>query len=119
LRRLAVYAMSLWPDKSPDERLDWLLKGVDIYAQTEQHCELYSLATSAYSSAGVAAQQQFVEHICSSQPTTAPEEQTIWARYNWLTRLQRTTPDCKQIQAGLVPVKKPYPEWLVAKGPIN
>jgi len=127
LRRLAIYTMSLHPDKSPDkspnENLYWLFKHVDFDSSIGQCYEIYNVMAIAYPGARAEARQAVVKRILAhkspASKTSSAEEQTVKAHYKWLTWLQRTTPDCKLIQEALVPIEKRYPEWQPPKYPYH
>ncbi|TAL72327.1 MAG: DUF4020 domain-containing protein [Rhodanobacter sp.] len=114
LRRLAIYAVTMHPRRTPEERLTWLLDRVDIHALAEHH-EVYRAVAQDYAVAGDAARRSVVDHILAYNRAAAgdytAEEMTEREHFDWLSWLVHAKPDCALACAAIAPIKAKYPKW--------
>tara|TARA_R100001509_G_scaffold24784_2_gene12951 strand:- start:1371 stop:4394 length:3024 start_codon:yes stop_codon:yes gene_type:complete len=120
LRRLAIHGITVHPDKSADDRLNWLLARVGLHDVSEHH-EVHRAVGLSYAVAGDAARQAVVDAVLAhkrpaSDDWTA-EKWTARSHFDWLSWLLRAKPNCAVAQAALAPVTATYPEWRLSEHP--
>lgn len=120
LRRLAVHAIAVHPDKSADERLNWLMVHVGLHCFAEHH-EVYRLVALAYPVAGASMRQSVVDavraHTLPASDDWSAEKRTARSRFDWLSWLIQARPDCPIARAALAPIMTEYPEWRPSDHP--
>ncbi len=114
LRRLAIHALTVHPNKSADDRLNWLMAHVELHALAEHH-EIHRAAALAYPTASSAVRQAVIDTVLRYQlPDTenwTAAKRTARAHFEWLDWLQQADPACQLVQAALSQIKSVYPDW--------
>ncbi len=114
LRRLSIHALTVHPDKSADDRLNWLMGHVELHALVEHH-EIHRLTSLAYPASSRAVRQAVIDTIIHHQLPDAENwtaaERTARAHFDWLDWLHQADPTCALLQAALSPIKSAYPDW--------
>jgi len=120
LRRLAIHAMTVHPDCSPEQRLQWLLDRVGLHELSEHH-ELYRAVALNYAAAADPARKAVVDailtHSLPASSDRSAEDRTARLHFDWLSWLQLAKPDCALARAALAPIKAKYPEWRPSDHP--
>ncbi len=105
LRRLAIHAITMHPELSPEQRLNWLLDHIDR-DRVSGHHEVYRAVALNYPSAAELTRKAFVEailaHSLPASDDLSAEERSARLHFDWLSWLHRAKPDC-------VPCARPYP----------
>ena len=114
LRRLAIHAITVHPEQSPEERLRWLLDNVGLHELSEHH-EVYRAVAMSYAAADDPVRKAVVDAVLvHTRPATddrSAESQTARSHFDWLSWLLQAKPDCTIAGAALAPIKVQYPEW--------
>lgn len=115
LRRLAIHALTVHPDKSPDESLRWVMTHVGLHARAELH-EVYRAVALVYPSMSSAARQIAIEAILQYQfPNTEDSkaaDRMARTHFDWLDWLHQSDPSCALARAALVRIKAAHPDWI-------
>lgn len=113
LRRLAIHALTTHPEKSADDRLNWLMTHVELHSLAEHH-EVYRAVAQAYPAASSEVKQAVVDavlrHQLSDTENRTAAERTARAHFDWLDWLHQADPACELVQAALNPIKTTYPD---------
>ncbi|MFZ1548598.1 MAG: DUF4020 domain-containing protein, partial [Candidatus Nitrotoga sp.] len=119
-RRLAIHALTVHPEKSADDRLNWLMTHVGLHGLAEHH-EVYRAVAQAYPAASSKVKQVVVDAVLRQQlPDTenwTAAERTAQAHFDWLDWLHQADPACELVQAALTPIKSAYPDWSQREHP--
>ena len=120
LRRLAIHAITVLPEQSPEERLKWLLDRVGLHELSEHH-EVHRAVARSYGTADDPAQKAVVDAVQGhTRPATddrSAESRTARSHFDWLSWLLQAKPDCALAGAALAPIKVQYPEWRPSDHP--
>ncbi len=120
LRRLAIHAIAVHPELSPEERLRWLLVRVGLHGLSEHH-EVHRAVARSYAAAADPARKSIVDAILAhALPATddrSAESRTARSHFDWLSWLLQAKPDCALAGAALAPIKAQYPDWLPSDHP--
>ena len=120
LRRLAIHAITVQPDKSADDRLKWLLVH-DVFHGFLEHHEVYQAVACSYAGAGDAMRRAVVAAVLAHQLPASldrtAEMRTARLHFDWLSWLLRAKTDCAVAGAALATIKASYPDWQPAKHP--
>lgn len=120
LRRLAIHALTVHPEKSADDRLNWLMTHVELHGLAEHH-EVYRAVAQAYPAASSAVKQSVVDAVFRHQLPDAENwtaaERTARAHFDWLDWLHQADQACELVQAALAPIKSAYPDWVPDEHP--
>lgn len=120
LRRLAVHAMASHPNKSPDERLAWVMERVGVNPFAEHH-EIHRLAAINYEGAADFVRRALIDAIMATtfaESDDRPAEvQALRFQFDWLSWLLATKPDCALAEAVLAPIRRRFPQWIVSEHP--
>lgn len=120
LRRLAIHAMTVHPQWSPDDRLRWLLKRAGLHNVSEHH-EIYIAIAMNYPDASEAVRKAVVDSILAhnlpSYDDWPAETLTAHSHLEWLHWLLQVKPDCGFANEALAPIKSLYPEWRPSEHP--
>ncbi|WP_029922412.1 SIR2 family protein [Nevskia soli] len=120
LRRLAIYAATARPETSSDDKLNWLLRRIGLYAVAEHH-EIHRLAALNYPSASAPVREAIIGAILEHQVPDAEDEKaairTARVHFEWLDWLLQSEPTCVLLQAALAPIKAAYPQWVAQDHP--
>ncbi|MBC7284640.1 DUF4020 domain-containing protein [Hoeflea sp.] len=120
LRRLAIHAMTVHPERSAEERLKWLLDRVGLHKSAEHH-EVHRGVALSYAVADDAARKAVVDailvHALPAYDNGSAEERTARSRFDWLSWLLRAKPDCPLAAKALALIKARYPDWRPSDHP--
>jgi hypothetical protein len=120
LRRLAIHAITVHPEQSPEERLKWLLDRVGLHGLSEHH-EVHRAVALSYAAAADPARKAVVDavlaHARSASDDRSAESRTARSHFDWLSWLLQAKPDCALAESALAPIKVQYPEWRPSDHP--
>ncbi|KEA63135.1 hypothetical protein ADIMK_2659 [Marinobacterium lacunae] len=120
LRRLAIHAITVHPERSPEERLQWLLDRVGLHELPEHH-EVHRAVALSYTSADDQARKAVVDtilaHTLPTYDDCPAEKRTARSHFDWLSWLLQAKPDCLLAEAALAPIKAQYTEWRLSDHP--
>jgi len=120
LRRLAIHAMTVHPERSPEERLTWLLDRVGLHKSAEYH-EVHRAVALSYAAAGDAARKAVVDailvHMLPASDDWSAEKRTARSQFDWLSWLLQAKLDCPLAGEALAPIKAQYPDWRPSDHP--
>lgn len=120
LRRLAIHAITLDPERSAEERLKWLLDRSGLHGLSEHH-EVHRAVALNYAAAAEPARKTVVDAILAhTLPTSknwSSEERTARSHFDWLSWLLEAKPDCALADAALAPIKTQHPDWRPSDHP--
>ncbi|WP_080314631.1 DUF4020 domain-containing protein [Enterobacter cloacae] len=120
LRRLAIHAITIHPEQSPEQRLNWLLDHIDRDGVSGHH-EVYRAVALNYPSAAELTRKAFVEailaHSLPASDDLSAEERSARLHFDWLSWLHQAKPDCVLVCEALSQLKEQYPEWRSPEHP--
>lgn len=120
LRRLAIHAITVHPEQSPEVRLKWLLDRVGLHDLSEHH-EVHRAVALSYAAADDPARKAVVDAVLAhTRPATderSAETQTTRSHFEWLSWLLQANPDCALAGSALAPIKVQYPDWRPSDHP--
>lgn len=120
LRRLAVHSITVNPQRSPKECINWLLTHGCIYDISVHH-EVFRAAALYYPDADELSRKSLVEaivtHSVPSTQSNSPEKLTDRFHFDWLFWLLRAKPDCSIADEKIAFIKAKYPEWKTSDHP--
>ncbi len=120
LRRLAIHAITVHPERSPEDRLKWLLDRVGLHELSEHH-EVHRAVALNYAAAADPARRAVVDgilvHALPASDDWPAEKRTARWHFDWLSWLLQAKPDCPLADAALAPVKAQYPDWRPSDHP--
>ena len=112
-RRLAVHGLSEREDLTADEKIDWLLKHIDLYALSAHH-EVFRAVRIAYPEANLEHREAVIEAIRayrSDEEDPEREERTAYKHFNWLHWLHKSDSNCTLAKRALDKVLAAYPDF--------
>lgn len=120
LRRLAIHAITVHPDRSPEERLKWVLDRVGLHRLPEHH-EIHRAVAMNFADAADPVRRAVVDAVLvCMRPATedrSAESRTARSHFDWLSWLLKAKPDCPIASAALAPIKVKYPDWRPSDHP--
>ncbi len=120
LRRLAIHAITVHPERSPEECLKWLLDRLGLHGLSEHH-EVHRGVALSYAAAAEPARKAVVDAILAHTLPTSDgrpaAERTACSHFDWLSWLLQAKPDCAQAGAALARIKAQYPLWRPSDHP--
>jgi len=120
LRRLAIHAITVNPEQSPEERLRWLLDRVGLHQLSEHH-EVHRAVALSYAAASDPARKAVVDailvHMLPVFDDWPAEKRTARSQFDWLSWLLQAKPDCPLACAALAPIRVQYPDWRPSDHP--
>lgn len=120
LRRLAIHSITVHPERSPEERLKWLLDNTDLH-QVSDHHEVYRAVALNYPVAADPTRKAVVDAILARKLPTSDDcpdkKQAARLHFDWLSWLLQAKPDCALASEVLAPIKSQYPEWRPSDHP--
>lgn len=120
LRRLAVHAITVHPERSSEERLTWLLDRLGLNGFSEHH-EVHRAVALSYTAAAESARQAVVDailaHTLPASDGWSAEDLTASSHFDWLSWLLQAKPDCALVDAALSPIRTQHPDWLPSDHP--
>lgn len=120
LRRLAIHAITVHPERSPEERLQWLLDRVGLHGLSEHH-EVHRAVALSYSVVAGPVRKVVVDavlvHTSPDTDDRSAENRTARSHFDWLSWLLQAKPGCPFVGVSLAAIKVQYPEWLPSDHP--
>ncbi len=120
LRRLAIHAITVHPDRSSDERLQWIVERVGLHNLSEHH-EVHRAVAMCYVDASDAARLAVINdiqaHALPAYDNWSAEVRTARSQFDWLSWLIQAKPDCALAEAAMAPIKLQYPDWQPSDHP--
>jgi|CXWL01.1.fsa_nt_gi hypothetical protein len=120
LRRLAIHAITVHPERSPEERLTWLMDRVGLHEPSEHH-EVHRAVALSYATAANPARQAVVDailvHSLPASDDWPAEKRTARSHFDWLSWLLQAKPDCPLAGAALALISAQYPDWRPSDHP--
>lgn len=120
LRRLAIHAITVHPERSPEERLKWLLDRLGLQGFSEHH-EIHRAVALSYPGAAEQARKSVIDailaHTLPASDDWPAEERTARSHFDWLSWLVEAKPDCTLAGAALATIKAQYPDWRPSDHP--
>lgn len=120
LRRLAIHAITVHPERPPEERLKWLLDRLGLHGLSEHH-EVHRAVALSYAAAAEPARKAVVDailaHTVPAFDDWSAEDRTERSHFNWLSWLLQAKSDCVLAGAALAPIKARYPDWSPSAHP--
>jgi hypothetical protein len=112
LRRLAVYGVGIDPDRSADERIEWLLAN-DLIFRSGMKKEVFDILALDYRPASKAIRGKLLRRIeqgfRGKLPSRMTPEIAAYAQFNLLIWLRRADGKCPLLAKALSEIKKSYP----------
>ncbi|MEY5026623.1 MAG: hypothetical protein RLZZ244_2151 [Verrucomicrobiota bacterium] len=120
LRRLATHAITVDPERSAEERLNWLLDRLGLHGFSEHH-EVHRAVALSYATAAEPVRRAVVDailvHTLQASDYLPAVDRTARSHFEWLSWLLQAKPDCALAVAGLEPIKARYPDWRPSDHP--
>ena len=120
LRRLALHALLVRKDLTPDEKIDWLLPKIDL-EDTSVHHELFRAVTRTYHDAGPEQRRNVVNAILAySWPNEEDQNKdsyTAAVHFDWLHSLHTEKPDCGFVKQALGELREQFPNLRPSEHP--
>ena len=120
LRRLAIHAITVHPERSKEECLKWLLDRIGLHELSEHH-EIHRAVALCYAAAADPARKAVVDailaHTLPASDDWSAEKRTARSHFDWLSWLLQAKPDCALAGAVLEPIKAQYPDWRPSDHP--
>ena len=115
LRRLAVYSLSKRKDLTPDDKIQWLLKHIDMHDSATHH-EVYQAVRHAYPGAGSDCRMALIEKVGSyrfpHEEHPDNEETTAKEHLYWFDWLHKSDPACSLAKQARDEVLAKYPHLI-------
>jgi hypothetical protein len=114
LQRLAIHASILNPNRTPEEKLNWIMNNIDLGAIPMNH-EIYRAVAISYKYCRNKVRQNFVQRIFESTASSVSiskkysENTRTEIIFRWLTWLSKSKPDCNIATAKLEIIKVEHP----------
>ena len=118
LQRLAIHASTLNPNRTPEEKLNWIMNNIDLGAIPKNH-EIYRAVEISYKYCGNEVRQNFIQRIFESTASSVSiskkysENTRTEIIFRWLTWLSKSKPDCNIATAKLEIIKVEHPHLRV------
>jgi hypothetical protein len=120
LRRLAIHAITVHPERLPEERLKWLLDRVGLHGIPEHH-EVHRAVALNYAAADDLARKSVVDailiHVLPASEDWSADKRTSRLHFDWLSWLLQAKPDCSLAGSALMPIREKYPDWRSSDHP--
>ena len=120
LRRLALHALLVRKDLTPDEKIDWLLPKIDLEDASVHH-ELFRAVTKTYPDAGSERRRNVVNAILAySWPNEEDQNKdacTAEMHFDWLHSLHTEKPDCGFVKQALGELREQFPNLRPSEHP--
>ena len=115
LRKLAVYALTVRKDLSEKEKIDWLLRRIDIHDLPTEN-EMVPCLQSAYPYATPQQREAVIEAVLAylwpNEDDEHKERGAAYVRFKWLHWLHQSDPKCTLAKQSLDKVWSEYPDFL-------
>ena len=118
LRRLAVHALYLRGDLTPNAKIDWMLDKIVIHDQMAHH-ELFRIIRAIYPSATPEQRQSLIEEVHKFILPGEEGEDTAgtiaYQKFTWFSWLSDSDPDCSLVKQHVEEILEGYPEFKPRK----
>ena len=113
LRRLAVHGLSKREDLTADDKIDWLLKHIDLHG-TSVHHEVFRAVQLAYPMSSLKRRQSLIKAVWTyrwpDENDSKKEERTARQHFNWFYWLHKSDSNCTQAKKARDKVLAKYPD---------
>lgn len=113
-RRLAVHGLSEREDLTADEKIDWLLKRIDLHDLPVHH-EVFRAVQIAYPKTDSRHRIRLIEAVQTycwpNEEDPEKESYTAYQHFNWFHWLHKSDPDCTLVKQALDAVLAAYPDF--------
>lgn len=120
LRRLAVHTLSARTELAADQKIDWLLKHIDVYDSPARH-EIFQAVKLAYPKAGPKRRAALIEAVLAyrwpDEKAPDKEQLTAYSHFNWFHWLCSSDPDCTLAKEALENVHSEHPSFQPREHP--
>ena len=114
LRRLAVHTLSARTELAPDQKIDWLLKHIDLHDLPAHH-EIFWAVKRAYPEASPKRRAALIKSILAyrwpDEKFPDKEQLTAYSHFNWLHWLRSVDIDCTLAKGALEEVLSKHPDF--------
>ena len=114
LRRLAVHGLSKREDLTTDDKIDWLLRHVDLHELPIRH-EVFRAVGIVYPQAGRERRETLIETVWTyrwpDEEHPAEREYTARQHFDWFDWLHQSDPNCALARRALDMVLAEYPNF--------
>ena len=120
LRRLALHALLVREDLTPDEKIDWLLPKIDLEDNSVHH-ELFRTVAKTYPNAGPERRRNVVNAILAyswqNEENQNKDAYTAAVHFDWLHSLNTEKPDCGFVKQAMGKLRERFPNLLPSEHP--
>ena len=120
LRRLAVHALPMRNDLSPDEKVDWLFATIGLHDFSAHH-ETFRALRTIYPAASAAQREAVIEAVFDyawpRQEDKDKGRHAAYQHFNWLYWLSESAPNCELAKQALNEVWKANPSFEPGEHP--
>ena len=120
LRRLAVHALSARTEMTADQKIDWLLKHIDLHDFPVRH-EIFQAVKLAYPEAGPKRRTALIEAVLAyrwpDEKASDKEQRTAYSHFKWFHWLCSADPDCTLAKEALENVQSEHPSFQPREHP--
>ena len=120
LRRLAVHTLSARTEMTADQKIDWLLKHIDLHDSPARH-EIFQAVKLAYPEAGPERRAALIEAVLAyhwaDEKALDKEQLTVYSHLNWLHWLSSSDPDCRLAREALSDIQSKHPDYQPEEHP--
>ena len=120
LRRLAMHTLSARTELAADQKIDWLLKHIDLHDFPAHH-EIFRAVKLAYPGASpecrIALIKSVLAHRWPDEKAPDKERRTAYSHFNWLHWLCSSDPDCTLAKEALEDVRSKHPSFQPIEHP--
>ena len=114
LRRLAVHGLCKLEDLTADDKIDWLLKHIDLHG-TSVHHEVFQAVQLAYPMSSAERRRSLIKAVWAyrwpDENDSKKEERTARQHFNWFYWLHKSDPNCTLAKQALDEVLTEYPDF--------
>ena len=114
LRRLAVHGISERKDLTADDKIDWLLRHIDIH-ELPVHHEVFRVVRLTYPQASPERRDNLIETVPTyhwpDEADPEKESHTAYQYFNWFHWLHKSDPNCTIAKQALDEILAEYPEF--------
>ena len=114
LRRLAVHALTLRGDLTPNAKIDWVMDKISIHDRPVHH-ELFRVMRAIYPDATPEQRQAIIDEVskfdlpeCDGEDTA---EVIAYQHFTWFTWLRDSDPNCGLVQKRVEDILEQYPNF--------
>ena len=120
LRRLAVHGVSKRKDLTADDKIDWLLKNIELHDLCARH-EIFRLVRKTYPKAGSKHREALIEDVRAyrwpDEEDPKSEMRTAYQHFAWFNWLHKSDPNCALAKQAMDEVLEDYPQFEPSEHP--